>query len=323
MKISKRIKLVSALILTAALIWILSAQVNLVNIIGLLKAVPLHILAAAFVLYILGHLGRTVRFYRLLGWKNSFHDLFSIVCLHNLFINTLPARTGEFSYLYLTKKRDVPLAKSGSMLIIARILDLISIALILLLAVLFAENLPAFITKFSHLVTALLLACLLLLFSLSYFGSEFINALDKIFSFFGLGKSKAVKLLLEKGNEAAESFKVLKSRKAFSEHLFYSLFIWGVRFVLFWLITIGLGIEVGIWIGIIGITLPLLSTFLPIQGLGGFGTLEGAWTISFMSLGISKEAAILSGFGFHIVFLMFAVITGVYGFLVPSILKKL
>jgi hypothetical protein len=84
---------------------------------------------------------------------------------------------------------------------------------------------------------------------------------------------------------------------------------------LFYLITIGLGVKIGIWIGIIGIMFPMISTFLPIQGLGGFGTFEGVWTISFMSLGISKEVAILTGFGFHLTFLMFAIIMGVYGLL--------
>jgi uncharacterized protein (TIRG00374 family) len=298
-------------------------QVNLADVLQIIKQMPISLLVGSFGLYILGHLGRTIRFYKLLGWKNGFHELFAITCLHNLFINTLPARTGELSYLYMTKKRDVPLTKGGSVLVIARILDMIAIAIVLLVAVIMVPVLPAFLATVSYFVAGLLIVCLFMLFSLVHLGKQFMKGLGKIFTLFRLGKTGIAKWILEKGDEAVDSFKVLKSKGSFFEHLFYSLFIWGVRFVLFWLITIGLGVEVGIWVGIIGITLPMLSTFLPIQGLGGFGTLEGAWVISFMSLGIAKEVAIITGFGFHIVFLVFSIITGVYGFMMLSVAKKL
>tara|TARA_Y100000310_G_C20663067_1_gene805886 strand:- start:692 stop:1669 length:978 start_codon:yes stop_codon:yes gene_type:complete len=323
MKISKRIKTVLAILLTVGLVWFLAMQVNLADVIQIIQQMPISLLLASFGLYVLGHLGRTIRFYKLLGWKNGFHELFSIVALHNLFINTLPARTGELSYLYMTKKRDVSIAKSGSVLVIARILDMIAIAVILLVAVIMVPVLPAFLATVSYFVAGLLVVSLFMLFSLVHFGKHFMSGLGKLFSLFRLGKTSIAKWVLEKGDEAIDSFKVLKSKGSFFEHLFYSLFIWGVRFVLFWLITIGLGVEVGIWVGIIGITLPMLSTFLPIQGLGGFGTLEGAWVLSFMSLGIAKEVAILTGFGFHIVFLTFSIITGVYGFMALSLIKKL
>jgi len=323
MKISKRVKIVLAVIITVVLVWVLSAQVNLLDISGLLKTMPVHLLIVSFVLYVFGHLGRTLRFYRLLDWKNSFHDLFSIVCVHNMFINTLPARTGEVSYFYMTKKRGISLTKGGSILVLARILDMISIAIILLVSVFFAGSLPVFFTKLSYFIAAGLVVCMLLLFSLVYFGQHFLKLVRKVFSFIGFGKSRLVDWIIERGEEIVESFKVLKSWKSFFEHLFYSFFIWSVRFVLFYLITIGLGLDIGVWVCIIGLILPIFSAFLPVQGIGGFGTIEGAWTLSFMALGVSKEAAILTGFGFHIVFLMYTLILGAYGFIVPLILKKL
>jgi len=319
----KTVKTILAIILTAVLVWLLSSQVNLVETFGLIKSLPLQILLASFGLYILGHIGRAVRFYRLLGWKTGFHELFSIVCLHNLFINTLPARTGEVSYLYMTQKRDVPLTKAGSVLVIARVLDMISISLILVFAVSFTESLPAVLTAFSQWIIILLLVCLFFLFMAVYFGTNVIEVLQKVSGKFKFGESKKVQWLLEKGMEIAESFTVLKSRWKFLEHLSYSLFIWGVRFVLFWLILFGLGIEIGIWLGIIGITLPMISTFLPIQGLGVFGTFEGVFAGSFILLGVATQTAILSGFAFHIVFLTYAIVMGLYGFVVLTLVPKL
>ena len=43
-------------------------------------------------------------------------------------------------------------------------------------------------------------------------------------------------------------------------------------------------------------TILFMIWILPIQGIGGFGTFEGSWAVSFMAVGVSKEAAISSGF---------------------------
>jgi len=322
MKLTNSVKTFFAIVLTIVLVWLLATQVNFLEVFTLLKNISLPMIAVSFILYIFGNIGRSIRFYRLLNWKKSFHEIFSIVCVHTFFINLLPARTGELSYFYLTKKRDISLTKGGSVLIIVRILDIISVALILLLSVLFAEALPAIITKFFYLVAALLISCLLLLFSLVYLGTQFMSVIKKIFLLIGLEKSRVVKWVFEKGEEIAESFKILKSKRVFLENLAYSLFIWVSRFIFFYLITLSLGIHVSFWIAVIGITLPMLSTFFPVQGLANFGTLEGAWAISFISLGVSKEVAILTGFGFHLMFLFYAVVMGVYGFTTLAILKS-
>ncbi|MFH1450629.1 MAG: lysylphosphatidylglycerol synthase transmembrane domain-containing protein [archaeon] len=321
MKITTTLKIVTGAALTSILIWILSKQANLFDVANLLKSLPISVVLAGFVLYVSGHLGRAVRFSRLLGWKGSLHELFCIVCVHNLFVNTLPARSGELSYLYMTKKRDIPLTKGGPTLILARIFDLISIALLLLVSVFFAGTSSPLLSKISVWVAVLLILCFVCLFALIRFSTAILGFFHKLFSKIGFGGKKPVKWLLEKGGEIADSFNVLNSIGKFLEQLGYSVFIWGVRFVFFFLITKGLGVNLGLWVGIIAISLPILSTFLPIQGIGSFGTLEGIWALSFMALGVSKEAAVLSGFGFHLVFLLFTVLTGLYGFIFLRVSK--
>ena len=44
-----------------------------------------------------------------------------------------------------------------------------------------------------------------------------------------------------------------------------------------------------------------LAAALPISGLGGFGTFEAAWALSFSQLGFSTEHAVLSGILAHAV----------------------
>ena len=44
---------------------------------------------------------------------------------------------------------------------------------------------------------------------------------------------------------------------------------------------------------------------LTCSGLGGFGTYECVWTLAFMALGLPKEVAIASGFGVHIILILY------------------
>jgi uncharacterized protein (TIRG00374 family) len=222
----------------------------------------------------------------------------------------------------MTKKRGIPLTKGGSILLISRIFDMISIAIILLFSVFFAKSLPLFFTKLSWVISIGLIFCIVLLLFFIYFDRFVLSFITKIFSLFRIRESKMAHWVIDKSKEVLESFKMLKSKKYFFEQLFYSLFIWSVRFILFYLITISLGIVIGFWVCIIGLILPILSAFLPIQGFGGFGTIEGTWVVSFMLLGIAKEAAILSGFAFHIVFLIFTILAGLFGAIVLFLSKN-
>jgi len=55
-------------------------------------------LIAGFVLYACSYLFRALRFHILLNREVGMKNLFSIVCVHNMANNILPARTGELSF---------------------------------------------------------------------------------------------------------------------------------------------------------------------------------------------------------------------------------
>jgi uncharacterized membrane protein YbhN (UPF0104 family) len=68
-------------------------------------------------------------------------------------------------------------------------------------------------------------------------------------------------------------------------------------------------------------TILFMLSILPIQGIGGFGTFEGSWAVSFMAVGVSKEAAISSGFLSHIFGIFCILILFIIGFILQQ--KKL
>jgi uncharacterized membrane protein YbhN (UPF0104 family) len=61
---------------------------------------------------------------------------------------------------------------------------------------------------------------------------------------------------------------------------------------------------------VFGSTVAVIGNALPISGIGNWGTLEAGWAVGFLMVGLSKEKAIATGFGIHIIiFIVCAVIS--------------
>ena len=56
-----------------------------------------------------------------------------------------------------------------------------------------------------------------------------------------------------------------------------------------------------------GVCAAEVAASLPVSGLAGFGAYEGAWTIAFYNLGLTKELAAMTGVAHHL-------FTQVYGY---------
>lgn len=84
-----------AVIITVILVALLLSQINLSDITTTLTSIdPIYIITG-FILYLSSYFFRALRFHILLNNKVSIKHLFSIVCVHNMANNILPARTGE------------------------------------------------------------------------------------------------------------------------------------------------------------------------------------------------------------------------------------
>ena len=126
------------LILTLLLIFILVSRIEPEEIVEAIQRLNPYMVLLGFFVYLGGLLSRAFRFKIVLNNKElRYYDLFTIVAVSNLINNVLPARTGELSYIYLSKKRiKVPLKHGVASLLVVRIFDAISISTILLLSIL-------------------------------------------------------------------------------------------------------------------------------------------------------------------------------------------
>jgi uncharacterized membrane protein YbhN (UPF0104 family) len=153
----------------------------------------------------------------------------------------------------------------------------------------------------------ILLVVLLLgfiIFALSYM-SRFLrwlsNALGRISNPTGSRNVRFVRWMQEKMREMAEDFYAIKARKTYFPVSVTSLASWVMIFFTFYAYLKGFGIDLPLTKMIFGSTVGVIANALPISGIGNWGTLEAGWAAGFLMVGLSKEKAIATGFGVHII----------------------
>ena len=102
-------------------------------------------------------------------------------------------------------------------------------------------------------------------------------------------------------DDIAGEFHAIKTRQIYFPVSLTSLASW---FMIFWNLYAymrSFGIDLPITKMLFGSTIGVLANALPVSGIGNWGTLEAGWTAGFLMVGVSKEKAIATGFGVHIV----------------------
>ena len=307
---------ISPVIITVVLVAILLSQINLSDITATLTSIdPIYIILG-FILYLFSYFFRALRFHILLGNKVSIKNLFSIVCVHNMANNILPARTGELSYVYLSKKlHNIPVGEGIASLMVARVFDLTTISSLFFVSTILIQDLPEIVSKIIWLIVGLLVFVLLLFLALVFFGEIFIDMIRRVANGINALRFSLVQYLLRKGDETAQSFKLMKSKKLFGGVFVTSVILWCFQYSMLYILANAMGISLTIWCMIFALTFVFFTTMLPIQTVGGFGIIEGGWALGFMVMGISKNVAIRSGFSIHIIILSFTLVIGVLGFI--------
>ena len=308
----------AAVVITIVLLAILLSQVNIADVVTTLVSINPLYLVAGFLLYACCYFFRAVRFRILLNGKVGLRDLFRIVCVHNMVNSILPARTGELSYIYLLKKVHQRTIGDGvATLVVARMFDVVVIVVFFLLSLQFTRDTPSALVHSAWVGGLVIVALVSLLALLLYSGRSLFNSMKSLFETFHLVRWHLGKYLLAKAEETVESFGRIKSPGLFKyfQLLLVSCGIWLSLYLLIYLLVVGMGISVGFFAVLFASTFAIISTVLPVQGFGGFGTIEGTWTIGFMLVGLSKADAICSGFGYHVVSILYFSIFGIYGFL--------
>ncbi len=298
--------------ITAILLLILFTQISIKHLYHLLKNIDPYWAVLGSTAYLLAIFLRALRFRWLIHSREILVlELFKITVFYHLSLMVLPSKLGELSYPYFLNRRSgLSMTEGLASLISSRVYDFFIVLIIFLFAIigfqgLLQINLPLTIFFFILLVLSVLFAFSHMNTFLGW-GSLLIG---KMSGWTRLKNSKALHWAQRKIHEMAEDFYAIKARKTYFSVSLASLGSWVMIFYVFYAFLRGFGVEVSLLRVVFGSTIAVIANALPISGLGNWGTLEAGWAAGFLIVGLSKEEAIATGFGVHILIFLLCAIT--------------
>jgi uncharacterized protein (TIRG00374 family) len=272
-------------------------------------------LGAAFIVYLLNYVLRTLRFRLLLDLtKIPFQSLFSVTNLYGMYLYLMPAKSGEVSYpLLLKNKLRVPLAESTATLIAARFFDFATVALFL----------PAVLAAFWEQIHPWLRAgALVFVATVFLFGggllwlvrnrawSEKINPERGALQ---ISSGRFRPLLQKGGQRLLASLAAIDQRGGYGQMGILTVAIWLCVQINFYFIVLSLGQTLTFWQMIVVSIIMVPMTLLPLQGFANLGTHEIGWTAAFALFGYPEAEALNIAVSSHIILLLFVLLLGALG----------
>ncbi|MFT7463301.1 MAG: uncharacterized membrane protein YbhN (UPF0104 family) [Pseudohongiellaceae bacterium] len=285
----------------------ISGQSAAEGVIAMAKALSPGWVALTFAAYALSYVGRAARLSLLLPGQLPLLRLFSISARHNLFNLVLPLRSGEASLpLMLRNECGRPLAEGTAALVVARVLDLTSVCLFLLLGLALSglggdELRPPVL---GLLVALLAVACALRPVAL-WLSKRLPTDKGRVANF---AASTATHLAAQPSGRLLASLAV-------------SLLTWLLTYCACWLLVVdmahGDGSTVSSLAQVTFVTSLVASTclhlvgILPINTMAGVGPWEAGWVAGYVFIGVTQEAAFASAVVSHgVIFSMVSLLGG-------------
>lgn len=317
-------KVIFSIAISVVLVWFLLSQIEVGAIVKTLKDVPPGLLLFGFAFYILSYLFRALRFQVLLGKDIGILPLFNIVSVHTMWTNILPLRAGELSYLYLLKKQGGTdsLVTGIPSLILSRVFDLAAVLTLFVFSFIGVGTLPGELRRMGYVLIFFVLCLLAITTFLLWKRERFLGRAKYYILRFGLEKIRLVEKMLGKGGEILEGFNKARSWKVIFMTALYSQLTWISIYICNFALIRAVGVNLSLLQIFFISTFFVLFSLLPIQGWAGFGTTEAVWVLTIIWFGVSKETGIITGFQLHILGLAFTMLTGLVGFILSFLERR-
>jgi uncharacterized protein (TIRG00374 family) len=268
---------------------------------------------AGCLLYLINCLARAYRFVRLARAPlRHIPATMGVVLAMSLANQVLPARLGELSYVYLAhRSQDLPVGRGVVSLVIARLFDLLTIGLLFVAGAWPAmTHLPPAARAYLWialggvaLVVAIIAVLVIWYRTLCRLTARLIEsrALARI-----PGRNKIGRLI----EEIESAMSSLGGLRQYTDLMLSSLAVWASSFAMLHVLLLSLDVQVAPSQTLIGATAATLTSVLPINSLGNFGTLEAGWTGGFLLVGMDLDLALSTGFAVHLQAIVYALAFG-------------
>ncbi len=310
------ISVLAAVVVSGLLVGFLASQTEWSTLVASVSELSVREFAVYLILYVALGLARSLRYDALLRPRVGPLRLLPVTWVHNLLAQTLPLRSGEFSYPLLVKRF---LRQSGSMalggLIVVRLIELMLVMLFgIVAALVVVEDKGGDAAKFSLLAAVGLGATFLLL----RYSPTLVRAATRLLGFV---------LAILSMERIALSARLLNSLDIVTDQL-----DWAIRERRFLLVAalsvvihmLNVGAVAFLLNSIYPGSLPLLAmvaaisfvmaaAWIPLT-IAGFGVVEGGWVIALTFFGdIQVTEAVALGFTMHSVQILAAMSCGAAG----------
>ena len=271
----KIINILISVIITLLLLKAVSGIWSEGNITAGVKQIKPLFLIFAMVCYVMTYPLRSFRIYYMMrnSADISFLNILPICMRHQFYSRIIPFKAGELSLVYLLRKKHGASVVHGStILLLLRIFDAAVMVLSFIICN-FCENTGGWL---SYLATALLAGVVL----------------SAVIMFFAFGR--ITEFLKRKGkNRLAGVFEDVSNLvKTISAKDIAALFLSTAVLWMFVYLSMHF-VAVSFFPGLKFTN--TVAAFLPINGIGGFGTTEAGWTLGFTLIGMPGDTALISG----------------------------
>lgn len=238
------------------------------------------------------------------GYRPDNVALFLITIVRNFFSDLLPARLGTLVYIYLVQSRlGIPFGAAASSFAYAFIFDMVSLALLIILAV---------VIQSSDLISPAVMAAGAVVLGLGSFGvlmalPFLLRATAGICLKLAVFSRKVRQQLHDTIAGAEKDLRLIRRQGIFWRVFALSLGVRGSKYLSLYFLLLALVFPLGYGIEsfplarvFLGLCSAELAASLPISGIAGFGAYEGTWTLVFQLLGYPERVAVLTGISHHL-----------------------
>lgn len=314
----KLINAIATLVGISALIWFLSL-ISFNDLVQGIQQLSWSVIIITILLSFISYIFRAARFYHPLNKRIPLYDLTIISLIHTFTNTALPARAGEFSFLYYAKKYSgLPIGYLTSSLVFIRYIELFILATSFpLMLALIPTRHPVFdLLLYTSgalsitLILAFILACV--------YHQKLRQYLSRMTPRTRIGNLAH--------SFAQHFFDMIAENLKYPRHIawsvFYTICVWYTAFLSTYILVKALGVPLNFAESTISGLFVILTGLLPISGFMGIGLWEGAWIAALTLQGVNHEVAITSGIVMHALRALLLVIFGGLGFLLSSLKKK-
>jgi hypothetical protein len=314
------LQLLLSLLIAGVLLVILFrwGDVSVADLIETLRELPASVYFKALAVHSGIYLLRAARFRVLLPPERrpALGSLLAVSASHNLAAYVLPAKTGEGTLVvYLRKVCGVPASAGLGSLVVSRLLDLATLALLLSIATLILSARGDLNAAWGVPLGAVLAIGAITMFVLASRSAWLVASLTWVVRRFGLASSSIGAKITAKADTVAQAFREAGEGGRLWIAMLLSLPLWMGVFGFYYVLAggFGLGAELDSIEATFASSWAVLANLLPVNGFAGAGTQEWGWTYGFTRVGVEESIAISSGLGVHIVQLGNVVLFGLLG----------